>query len=224
MELFNLLEKNDKIQISIIHYLLDKNLTADIPKLLNDLVVTPFLFNNNIEELAFILKALKLDLSLEINHEKNQITLKKSNQTNLDKLYYYYLQESTKYQILLHLYHHSSYSIYELSQRFLISEAAVYRHITKLNDLLEEFNIKIRRGKMTGDELQICYFFFQLIWNSVPLEELHQKENGRNSLLFVSFLEKKIKATVWYHYSFKTLFVDLDFEEKDKKINESTFC
>lgn len=193
MELFNLLEKNGKIQISIIHYLLDKNLTADIPKLLNDLAVTPFLFNNNIEELAFILKALELDLSLEINHEKNQITLKKSNQTNLDKLYYYYLQESTKYQILLHLYHHSSYSIYELSQRFLISEAAVYRHITKLNDLLEEFNIKIRRGKMTGDELQICYFFFQLIWNSVPLEELHQKENDRNSLLFVSFLEKKLK-------------------------------
>ncbi len=193
MELFNLLEKNGKIQISIIHYLLDKNLTADIPKLLIDLTITSFLFNNNVEELTFILNDLELDLSLEVDHEQNQVTLKKSNQTSLDKLYYYYLQESIKYQILRHLYYHSSYSIYALSQKFLISEAAVYRHITGLNQLLDEFNLKIRRGRITGDELQICYFFFQLFWNSVPLEEIHGKENDHNSLLFVSFLEKKLK-------------------------------
>lgn len=192
MELFKLLEKNGKIQISIIHYLLDENLTAAIPKLLTDLEITSFLFNNNIEELAVILNSLELDLSLEVNHEQNQITLKKNNQTNLDRLYYHYLQESTKYQILRHLYHRSTYSIYELAQKFLISEAAVYRHITGLNQLLDEFNIKIRRGKITGDELQICYFFFQLFWNSVPLEAIQGKENDQNSLLFISFLEKKL--------------------------------
>lgn len=78
MELFNLLEKNGKIQISIIHYLLDKNLTADIPKLLIDLTITSFLFNNNVEELTFILNDLELDLSLEVDHEQNQVTLKKA--------------------------------------------------------------------------------------------------------------------------------------------------
>lgn len=41
---------------------------------------------------------------------------------------------------------------------YAISSATYYRKITELNDLLKEFRLQIKRGKLIGEEKQIRYF------------------------------------------------------------------
>lgn len=192
MELFNLIEKKDRLQISIIRYLLDVDMHANITDLMNHLEVTPFRFYDSLNELSLVLSHLELDLEITVRPEANSISLKKSNHTNLNMLYYYYLKQSTDYRLFTYLYQHPNYSIYELSQALSLSEASIYRCIARLNTYLEEFDIKIRGGKIYGDELQVSYFFFKLFWNSIPLNKIDALENDESSLLFIELLEKRL--------------------------------
>lgn len=193
MELYSLLEKRGKIQISIIRYLLDHNLTASHQAVIDDLKISSFLFKTNVEELEVVLGEVDVKLALEIDWKQEQLRLHKSNQTDLDALYYYYLNTSNAYRLLVYLYWNQNYTIYDLAVELSLSEAVVYRLINKLNTLLKEFHIKIWRGKIIGSESQICYFFFLLFWNASPLCEIQKKVNDQTSLRFVGYLEKLLK-------------------------------
>ncbi len=195
LNLLNLLDKNSRIQISMVHFLLDYNAKTSTTTMIEELALTRFLFETNIEEVGSTLEQLNIGLSLTYDKIHNSITLQKDNHTSLDKFYYYYLNRSVDYQILIYLYQHPSYSIVDLSHSVSLSEAAIYRHLKKLNKEIEEFDIQIRKGTIIGDELQICYFFYQLFWVGVPLDELEGKTNDVSAMRFADYLEKKLKQT-----------------------------
>lgn len=193
LNLLNLLDKNSRIQISMVHFLMDYNTKTNITAMIEELSLTRFLFETNIKEVSNILDQLDIGLSLKYDKTQDHITLQKDNHTSLDKFYYYYLEDSVGYQILIYLYRHPNYSIVELSRSVSLSEAAIYRQLKKLNSEIKEFDIQIRKGTIIGDELQICYFFFQLFWVAVPLDQLEKRTNDHSSLRFVDYLEMKLE-------------------------------
>ncbi|WP_270607587.1 helix-turn-helix domain-containing protein [Enterococcus thailandicus] len=132
MNLLNLLDKNSRIQISMVHFLLDYNAKTSTTTMIEELALTRFLFETNIEEVGSTLEQLNIGLSLTYDKIHNSITLQKDNHTSLDKFYYYYLNRSVDYQILIYLYQHPSYSIVDLSHSVSLSEAAIYRHLKKI--------------------------------------------------------------------------------------------
>lgn len=79
-----------------------------------------------------------------------------------------------KFQILQELYHHRSFSIQELSQKLLISEATLNRNLASLNDLLAEFTLSITAGRLRGPEHQIRYFYWQLFQQTLTAVEKSQ--------------------------------------------------
>lgn len=196
MDLYSLIHRNGQIQISLVHFLLEKNAPTTVSEITDNLGISPFLFENNIEELMALLPELKLGLTISYHKKSEVVTLHKSQQTDLTKLNYYYLQHSLDYQLLVYLYYHPTFSITKLCQHLALGEAAVYRRINKLNGLMAEFEITIKRGQIMGNELQICYFFFRLFWNALPLGEIEARSNNQNSLQFVMYLEKQLKQTL----------------------------
>lgn len=193
MDLFKLINKNGQIQISMVQFLLDHNGQAEQSDILKQLGLSKFIFESNIQELSTRLDTLNIGLSVSFNRKEDRIYLKKNNTTNLDRLYYHLLSESPEYQLLVYLYYHPEYSVAKLATHLAMGEAAVYRHISKLNKLISDFEISIKRGQITGSELQICYFFYRLFWNALPLEELNERAKDQNTWQFINYLEKRLK-------------------------------
>ncbi len=54
-------------------------------------------------------------------------------------------------------------------QNYAISSATYYRKIVELNDLLNEFNLRIKRGKLVGEENKFAFSF--LIFSGLSLKK-----------------------------------------------------
>lgn len=172
MNLIQLIEKNDRIQISILQYLLDNGPELASQDIMDALSISRFVFKNNIEGLREQLQNHNIPLSIQLQPEKDLIRFEKSDHADLRPLYYAYLQRSADYQLLVYLFEHSRFSILGLADTLALSEAAVYRKIGRLNQSLAEFNITIKKRQLAGEPLQIVYFFFQLFWRGIPAEQL----------------------------------------------------
>lgn len=86
----------------------------------------------------------------------------------LTEFYYDYLQETVNYQLLIKLYQEGQLDPAVTMHEFYMSDATYFRRIKQLNQILLEFHIKIKNGRLQGDELQIRYFFYQLFLKAVP--------------------------------------------------------
>lgn len=192
MNLYNLLEKNSRLQVSILQALLKESHSLRISEMMADLSLTRFLFDNNVCELQEVLKTLDLPLALKLDRKKDRIFLEKAENADLSLLYYYYLEHSVEYQILNYLFQHPNNSVIKLGKQLLISEAAVYRHIARLNQYLQEFDLKIQQGKLVGDGLQICHFYYQLFWTGQPQQVILEKTQDPSIQRFIDYLGRKL--------------------------------
>lgn len=192
MDLFSIMNKSGQIQISIIHFLLENNLKSSKDELLKGLNLSNFILDSQIDILQTTLN--QIDVGMELIHDYNTgvIYLKKQNNTNLDELHYFLLRDSVDYKLVVYLYNHPQFSISKLAAHLSLGEAAVYKRITKLNEQIQEFGIVIKRGKMHGSELQICFFFYKFFWNALPFDGIETIANDQNILNFVSYLEKQL--------------------------------
>lgn len=192
MNLIQLIEKNDRIQISILQYLLDNGPELASQDIMDALSISRFVFKNNIEGLREQLQNHNIPLSIQLHPEKDLIRFEKSDHADLRPLYYAYLQRSADYQLLVYLFKHSRFSILGLADTLALSEAAVYRKIGRLNQSLAEFNITIKKRQLAGEPLQIAYFFFQLFWRGIPAEQLDLQLVDRESYAFLNLLETRL--------------------------------
>lgn len=76
----------------------------------------------------------------------------------------FFANNSLKCQILRAVFDRQEFSLQGLSQELLISEASLSRQLAALNQLLQEFGLSIRNGRLKGSELQIRYLYFHLAW------------------------------------------------------------
>lgn len=85
-------------------------------------------------------------------------------------LAYDYVTESINYQLLIQLFQEGSLNFYQVLADYAISEPTYYRRVRELNQLLQEFQLKISNGRLLGPELQIRYFFYQLMLKALPFD------------------------------------------------------
>lgn len=125
----------------------------------------------------------------------DQLKLELSDQHSIHEVYYLYIRNSLKFQIINYLYQYQKFSVPQLTAELAISEASLYRRLKEINGFLKEFAIQIRNGKMTGEELQIRYFFFQLY----EYLELYAAAKPTKSDLIedrvIKIIEKKLEVT-----------------------------
>lgn len=123
------------------------------------------------------------------------------------------LASSIKYHILLHLLERGSFSIQQLSQQLLVSEATFHRHLAGLNELLAEFDCGIYNGQWKGPEHQIRYFYWLLLsqtWRIDQMEGLLDRNEFQKEVQVVERLcqvtfapENQQAIRLWYLISHK---------------------
>lgn len=87
-----------------------------------------------------------------------------------------YVTESINYRLLIQLFEEGSLNFYQVLQDYAISEPTYYRRIRELNQLLQEFQLKITNGHLRGPELQIRYFYYHLLLMSSPFDPHPEKK------------------------------------------------
>lgn len=101
------------------------------------------------------------------------------------------LEPAIKYQILDYLFQHRHFHIQALSQKLLVSEATLHRHLSGLNDLLEAFGISISNGHWQGSEHQIRYFYwllYQQVWTAEAFQKMGDQAAVQRAIQLVERL------------------------------------
>jgi predicted transcriptional regulator len=194
MDLLCLLDKNYKLQVTLLQKLLDSPDPIPKKELIQELNVTKFIFESALEELTNMIKELGINLAI---HSYNQmhisyLQLEKKHDVNLTDLYVFYLNQSLDFQILHYLYQKQTYSVSELSDLLAVSSAVVYRRISGLNRFLQSFGLQLKNGKLHGDKLRICYFFYHFFWHSLPSKDIKQMSYQTKVHFMLDRLQKEL--------------------------------
>lgn len=160
----DLLEKPYDIMNDILVYLYNHGGSATKDVLCQNLQITSNTLLEYLELLQEFIKQEDLERDLEVIEAHDQIIFKKDAKFPLKVCYLRFLEHSTKFQILRHVYHHGFINGPVFQDRIGISTATYYRRVAELNDLLKEFRISLKRGRMTGEENQIRFFYFCYFW------------------------------------------------------------
>lgn len=160
MRFEDLLEKKEAKQIYLIKQLLVAGGQMNVHEMGEKLFLSKKSIEHYIEDLQYLLQAYPCQLT----YDGAMITFSKKTDfdlTSFEKKFYF---ESPKFQILWYLLEEKEINPIQLSQQLLISESSLSRKIKELNQLLQEFQLRIWQGKLLGEESQIRYFYFQLLW------------------------------------------------------------
>ncbi|MGY3765803.1 helix-turn-helix domain-containing protein [Vagococcus vulneris] len=101
--------------------------------------------------------------------------------------------EAIRYKILIYLFYHPEFSTVHLAEELGLSESTLFRKIKELNNYLEEFGMMIWQGRLTGEEHQIRYFYFQLIW---CIDHNFKEITCDNPHDFICLLEEKLVTSL----------------------------
>ncbi|MBO0440814.1 helix-turn-helix domain-containing protein [Candidatus Enterococcus ikei] len=215
MKIEELLDKKEAREIGILRKVILAGGRIADTELLDYLGVSKASFESDLKELGYYLKPYEKDCSLF--YDGQWVAIHMSDQFSVSKVLDDYVRASIKFQLIDHLFHYREFTIAQLTTKFMISESSLFRKIKELNQLLQEFELKIRNGQLKGEELQIRYFYFQIYWFLTPYE-IHQEktltvQNSRiiealEKALSLSFEEySKLKISLWLTISKKRILV-----------------
>lgn len=193
MELFSLLEKNEQRQIRLFQLLLEEKGSISINQAFDRLTVDRATLKEDVQMLKEHLETFDGRLTLE--YQDGELNLFRSGNLSANEFYYAYLQESIKYQILLHLLEHGTYERQKLLTQLNISTATLTRRIKELNAILQEFHLQIKNGRLQGSESQIRYFYFQLLWFGRPYRVNQLEAVDQATEVLLALLEETFPFT-----------------------------
>ncbi|MDT2595670.1 helix-turn-helix domain-containing protein [Enterococcus dongliensis] len=188
MELFSLLEKNEQRQIRIFQLLLEQS-ELSINEALVQLSVDRATFKEDLSLLK--LNLVKFTDQLVLDTENGKIFLRRLGNLSMTDVYYSYLKDAVKYQILMHLLAYGTLERQKLLDSLGLSPATFTRRIRELNTLLAEFHLQIKNGKLLGSESQIRYFYFQLLWFGRPYLVNLNEFNDPTSDILLGLMKKE---------------------------------
>ena len=212
MELFSLLERNEQRQIKLFQLLLDRR-ELMINEALSLLAVDRATIKEDFAGLKTELEPFKKQVVLD--YADGRISLRRLGNLSTSDIYFPYLKESINYQVLMYLLENGHFERQKLLMQLNISSATLTRRIKELNLLLKEFHLEIRNGYLYGPEIQIRYFYFQLIWFGNPYLMNLQNFAEKTTDDFLKLLKKEfgfpftedgqIKFQIWIYIMKKRL-------------------
>ncbi|MFI3085095.1 helix-turn-helix domain-containing protein [Streptococcus sp. 2020WUSS089] len=173
MRIDSLLEKRERAIYQLLLYLEDRKEAPSLKDICYYLELSKSTLLRYI--VSFNEEAEAADLGLSFQLEDEKVFLKKKASLSLHRILAYLCQTSTKYQIIVYLSDKEEVSIQQLAQELLISEATLNRHLASLNQILAEFGIGIKSGRLKGSELQIRYFLHQMLSLTTTRAELQEE-------------------------------------------------
>lgn len=173
MRIDSLLEKRERAIYQLLLYLEDRREAPSLKDICHYLELSKSTLLRYI--VSFNEEAEVTDLGLSFQLEDEKVFLKKKASLSLHRILAYLCQTSTKYQIIVYLSDKEEVSIQQLAQELMISEATLNRHLASLNQILAEFGIGIKSGRLKGSELQIRYFLHQMLSLTTTRAELQEE-------------------------------------------------
>lgn len=181
MRFEELLEKKEAKQIYLIKQLIIAGGQMNVHNVSKILELSKKSTDNYIEELMVDLKPFQG--RCQITYDGTKVAFSKTADFSIEEFERKLYLNSSKYQILLHLLGEKEIHPVRLSQELKISESSLSRKIKDVNQLLKEFDIRIWQGKIMGEESQIRYFYFQLLWY---LGQGYEKSSSRETHIIES--------------------------------------
>lgn len=168
MDIYSLLDKNEKIEVALFRELQKGEKVHDLVALRKTLDLSKIRLLERLDGLRVTLETNFSGASLFI--QSDQVHLETPTDFSLVDFLYLYHYQSINCQILYRLYEQGKLDTLPTLDEFFISESSYYRRIREINQVLAEFDLKIVNGSLQGDELQIRYFFFCFFWYLAPLQ------------------------------------------------------
>ncbi|MGM0213265.1 helix-turn-helix domain-containing protein [Enterococcus sp. AZ109] len=162
MNIHHLLDRSDDLQIRIIRNLYRSGGIGTKGELMQEFQVSLPTLYKYLDEINASLEAQ--NGKLRIFFEGPSLSLKLAPEFTIHELVIDRLKESIKYQLLVEHLDGLKKEITYFTQKFQISRASFFRKIKELNEILAEFKLTLENGEVQGDELQVRYFYFQLLW------------------------------------------------------------
>lgn len=169
VEVDSLLDRNEKTQYQIFQQFALQHVPLNIQDLLKQVEGSKQYLTSQLEALKY-----KTARHPELVWTKQALgeVLEIDPAFNVTNFYFEFLAGSLNYQLLLELYQKDQLDPPTVMTQFYLSESSYYRRIKELNQVLAEFNLKIKRGRLQGNESQIRYFFIQLFFGATPFKQL----------------------------------------------------
>lgn len=184
----DLFEKTEQAQYKLLNYLLDKENSVHLKDAVEFMGISRSTLLKYIESLN---ENFKPEGLLEIVNIEDRLVLKIQDEVSLEEITEAFTRESIKFQILEYVLNNSEFTIPNLALKLLISEATLNRHLSGLNKILKEFKISIRNGRIHGSELQIRYFYFQLLTKTHTHHSLEKWNSNGDGKRLAKYLEEK---------------------------------
>lgn len=162
MNIHHLLDRSADLQIRIVRRLYRNGGTATKEELMQEFQISLPTLHKYLDEINASLEAQ--EGKLRVIFAGSELVLKLAPEFTLHELIIDRLKDSIKYQLLVEHLDGLRKEIPYFTQKFQISRASFFRKIKELNEALKEFKLTLEHGEVEGDELQIRYFYFQLLW------------------------------------------------------------
>lgn len=160
MKIEQLLEKKEQLQVLLLRELVLQGGKASSSELREKVNLSKSAFDQYLEDIEWIGSMMRK--KVEVKRTEFQVILELGDDTSLEQICLFLLQQSLKFNFLTYLLEHQQASIVRLATAFNISESSVFRKIKELNHLLKEFSLQIKNGQIYGEELQVRYFYYVL--------------------------------------------------------------
>ncbi|BCA86475.1 hypothetical protein EsVE80_19980 [Enterococcus saigonensis] len=229
-----LLEKPYDLMNDILVYLYNNGGNCPKEELCVSLVITPNTLTEYFTLLKEFIKNNGFSNQIALKEERQNLILIKKHDFPLKLCYLRFLEQSIKFQIIKWLFTNGTINAPIFQNHFNISSATYYRRVGELNELLQEFRLSIKRGKLEGDENQIRYFYFSYYWFLKENKSEFSKEVNQLYSPLIQELREKLTISfdpmevlqikLWMKISFTRLnqtrnyTFSSDFEKKDRPL------
>ena len=213
MKVEELLDKKEAREVGILKKVILAGGRIADSELLSYLGISKASLESDLEELGYYLKPYEAECSLF--YDGQWVALHMSDTFSINQIIDDYVRASIKFQLIDYLFQYQEFTIVQLTTKFMISESSLFRKIKELNQLLAEFELKIRNGQLKGEELQIRYFYFQIYWFLTSYQVHQEKTMTVQNFRIIEALEKalvlnfdehsKLKLSLWLTISKKRI-------------------
>lgn len=213
MKIEAFLERAEVREISIIRKLILDGVAVSYNDMIDFLDITRASLEKDLEMIVSRFKWHDVEAMVRLEFDGQNIRLDMAAQYSFEQIYQLYLDDSIKAEIISYLYRYQEFSVIQLSQQLSISQSSLFRKIKELNTYLKEFDIKIRNGRLQGEELQIRYFYYQFYWLVANKNRLNMQGSekqitsmiqGAENFLEISLeSEAKEELAIWFQISKK---------------------
>lgn len=192
MKIDQLLDKNQQLQLLILKQLIFSSGRISMSQLAKEVGLSKTSLDQYIEDVAYL--GNELEMGFLISRERHILVLELDNGISLEKITASLVKDSFKFQLLEFILLQREFTIPQIAQEFSTSESSIFRKFRELNDVLAEFHIRIKNGRLQGEELQIRYFYFQMYtYFPVEMRPSFLIESDQNQL-FLRALERALET------------------------------